>query len=129
MLAEAYKERAKRINKKATGLRDYLKSVMEVLGRHKIETPEVTLAVRKNPAAVVIDDATIVPRSFKSTPPSFADVIFAPPPDTSPDKKAIVDALKAYAALVEKIPAGEAIPATPVPGARLTVATRLEVKI
>jgi Siphovirus Gp157 len=122
-LSKQWKARAEKIQRKADHLRDYLKVSMEVVKRLKIEVPEFTISVRSNPPSVVIDDATKVPDTFKVTPEP------APPPVATPDKKLIADALKAHAKLVDALPEGAAIPASPVPGAHLEVATRLQVKV
>ncbi len=70
----------------------------------KVECPEFTIAVRKNPEAVEIDDPEQVPSEYMVTPE---------PPPPRPDKKAIKDALKAGAEI---------------PGCWLRQGERLEIK-
>ncbi len=77
--------------------------VMQSAQRDKVTTALFSLAVRKNPPAVVIDSENDLPPGFWVHP--------APPPPT-PDKKAIAAALKA---------------GTPVPGAHCEQAVRLEI--
>lgn len=83
----------------------YLKGNLEAVNLPAIETPELTLKVKKNPPSVVIDDPAKVPARFLIVPET-------PPP--APDKRAIGEALKQ----------GE-----DVPGAHLdTTKTRLEIR-
>lgn len=96
--------RAERIEKRAEGVRNYLLFQMQANSITKIECPYFTLAVRKNPPSVVIDDEAQVPADYLVTPP-------APPP--RPDKAAIGRALKAGA---------------DVAGCRLTQSERLDIK-
>lgn len=96
--------RADRIEKRADGVRSYLLFQMQAAGITKIESPWFTLAVRKNPPAVVVDDEAQVPPEFIVTPP---------PPAPRPDKDAIKRALKA---------------GTAVPGCHLLQGERLEIR-
>jgi hypothetical protein len=96
--------RAERLERRADGVRNYLLFQCQVAGITKIEAPWFTLAVRKNPPAVVIDNERELPAEFMVQPP-------APPP--RPDKTAIKAAIKA----------GE-----DVPGAHLSESDRLEIR-
>jgi len=97
-------ESAARIERRADSIRAYLLFNMEFSGLTRIECPEFTIAVRKNPASVIIDDEAALPPRF---------IVQPEPPAPRPDKAAIRDALKA----------GEAVP-----GARLVQSDRLEIK-
>jgi hypothetical protein len=88
----------------AAALRDYLKRNLIAAGISKLESPLFKIALRDNPPAVDIFDASLLPSEFMTQP--------APPPP-APDKAAIKAAIKA----------GEEVP-----GARLTQGQRLEVK-
>ncbi len=105
--SKAMKERAARIRRRADAVREYLRMNMQGAGIKKIEAVEFTLTLKKNPPAVVIDDAGQIPSAFMVMPPP------PPPPEPRPDKKAIADALKA---------------GTGVPGAHIEQAERLEIK-
>ncbi len=105
--AKAMKERAAKARRRADSIREYLLANMQAAGITKIEAVEFTLAVRKNPPAVVIDDAEQIPDAYMVIPPP------EPPPEPRPDKKAIADALKA---------------GTDVPGTHLERGDRLEIK-
>ena len=91
--------------KVAQGLRDYLKHHMEVAGIERIECPLFRLSIRKNPAAVEVEDERQVPASFWVTPPPKV-------PEARIDKKAVAAAIKG---------------GTDVPGCRLVQGTRLEI--
>lgn len=115
MLAEAIegaaklmKERAARINRKVDALHNYILVNMQACGISKIESPEFTLSVQKNPPAVIIDNEEAISEAFMVTPPP------PPPPVPRPDKKAIADAIKA---------------GTIVEGAHLEQGFRLKVRI
>jgi hypothetical protein len=62
------------------------------------------MVVRDNPAAVVVDDAAVIPAEFMRQP--------APPP-AEPDRRAIADAIKA---------------GREVPGAHLEKSQRVQIK-
>ena len=89
--------------KKAQGLRDYLKSNMQAAGITKLESPLFKIALQNNPAAVEIYEPGLIPSEFMKTPE---------PPPPAPDKAAIKNALKA---------------GIEVQGARLTQGVRLVV--
>ncbi len=98
-------ERAKRIERRSGALREYIKTHMEATGITKIEGPQFTLAIRKNPAAVEIAPDATIPAEYLRAPP--------PPPEPAPDKAAIARALKDGAVI---------------DGCSLHYTTRLEVK-
>jgi DNA repair ATPase RecN len=106
--AEAIKEaearmakRRSAIEKRAAGLRDYLKLNMEATGIRRIESPWFELAIQKNPPAVEIDDEAAVPVEFKREVTAIKI-----------DRAALKAALKERA----------------IPGARLTTGTRLAIR-
>ena len=105
--AKAMKERAAKIRRRADSVREYLLTNMQGAGIKKIEAVEFTMALRKNPPSVVIDDEAQIPDEFKVTPPP------TPPLQPRPDKKAIADAIKGGAS---------------VPGAHIEQHERLEIK-
>lgn len=78
-------ERAKRIQRRADAMRQYLLHNMESVGLTKIESPEFTLSVRKNPPSVQVIDDKAVPQEYWVQSP-------APPP--SIDKRRIGAELK-----------------------------------
>lgn len=96
--------RRKAVQNRADRVREYLKMQMERTQITKIECPYFKIALRQNPAAVVIDDASIIPQEYWRVPP---------PPPPMPDTKAIAEALKTQMA---------------VPGAHLERGTRVEIK-
>lgn len=106
--AQQMTARAERIQKKATAIREYLKTNMEGAGKLRIEAVEFILAIKKNPPAVVIEDALKVPDAFKKEPKP------VPPPVASPDKALIAKAIKAGMAIA---------------GCRSEQGTRLEIEV
>lgn len=91
-LAAARREAAKtmldgadRIEKRAKDLEAYTLTCMQVAGIQKIECPWFTLSIAKNPAAVLIEDAALIPAEYMTDPK---------PPAPAPDKKLIAQALK-----------------------------------
>lgn len=97
-------ERRKAIENRATRIKEYIKTNMEKAEISKIECPYFSLAIRNNPASVVIDDAGKLPDKF---------LVYPDPPPPRPDKKALGDALKG----------GEEVS-----GCHLERGTRLEIK-
>lgn len=89
--------------KVAAGLRDYLKTHMLGAGIQRIDCPLFTVSLRNNPPAVDVFDAEQIP----------ADYWHAPEPKPAIVKAQIAAALKA---------------GIDVPGARLVVNTRLDIK-
>lgn len=102
--AKAMLARADRIEKRAESIRAYLLFNMQAAGISKVESPWFTLAVRKNPPAVIVEDEAEIPPEFMVTPE---------PPPPRPDKTAIKRALQA---------------GTNVPGAHLFQNERLEIR-
>lgn len=96
--------RRKSLEQRAESLRQYIFASMQVAGVEQIECPHFRLSIKKNPAAVDVYEALLIPSEFMTTP-------VAPAP--APDKKAIAEALKA---------------GREVPGAKLTQGKRLEIK-
>lgn len=116
------KARADRIRKRAESVREYLKVNMQGAGITKIEAIEFALALKKNPPAVIIEDESKIPLVFRPFPPP------PPAPVRTIDKKAIADALKAHAKLVEAATEESPAPPSPVPGAHLEQAMRLDIR-
>lgn len=84
--AEAIRQRGERRRKRAESIRAYLLFCMEAAGISKVECPEFTLAIRKNPESVEIEAGAVLPSEFMCTP--------EPPPPRA-DKALIKAALKA----------------------------------
>lgn len=74
------------IDKRVEQLKEYVLTSMKSAGLQKIECPYFAISVARNPPSVEIYDADSIPLSFMRTPPT-------PPP--TPDKKALLDAMKA----------------------------------
>lgn len=93
-------DRRKQAEKHLDGMFDYLKSNMERVGILKIECPQFTLSVQKNPGKVVIDNPDQVPPFFWKTP----DAPPPPPPaiDLAAIKQAIQDGEEVAGAHLEK---------------------------
>lgn len=109
--AEAIKEaeqkmaaRRKALESRSASIKRYLLANMQKCGISKIESPYFSIAIRKNPASVVIDDPNVIPAEFMRQPE---------PPPPAPDKKAIAEAIKS----------GKSIP-----GARLEQSERLDIR-
>jgi len=100
----AQKARLERIEKRAESVRAYLQFWMQATERKRIEAPDLVIARRANPAAVVITDESAIPEGFWVQPP-------APPKRL--DKSAIKAALSAGGI---------------VPGAQLEAGERLEIR-
>ncbi len=92
------------LQNRAKRIKDYVLANMMVAGIQKIECPHFRLAVRDNPAAVEVYEPGLIPASFMRQPD---------PPPPAVDKTAIKEALKA---------------GQDVPGCKLTVGKRLEIK-
>lgn len=84
--AKRIAERAARMRRRAASLRDYLRTNMQAAGMTRIDSPEFTVAIKKNPASVQIAPGIILPARFMVQPD---------PPPPRPDKKALAEALKA----------------------------------
>lgn len=96
--------RRKALENRAARIKDYVLANMMVAGIQKIECPHFRLAVRDNPAAVEVYEPGLIPAEFMRQPE---------PPPPAVDKTAIKEALKA---------------GQEVPGCKLTVGKRLEIK-
>jgi hypothetical protein len=84
--AEAIHQRGVRRKKRAESIRAYLLLNLQTSGISRVECPEFTIAIRKNPPAVEMDDFAVVPERYMFTPE---------PPAPRPDKKLLAAALKA----------------------------------
>lgn len=84
----AMSDRRKQAEKHLDNMAEYLKLQMERVGILKIECPEFTIAVQKNPGKVVIDDEGQVPAFFWKTPEA------PPPPPAKIDLAAIKEAIQ-----------------------------------
>jgi hypothetical protein len=78
-------ERAKRLRRKADSIRAYLLDQMRGAGISKIQAPEFTVSIRKNPAAVQIAPDAAIPQEYMVVPE---------PPPPRIDKRKLADALK-----------------------------------
>lgn len=81
--ADEWKESAKEDLKKADSLKHYLIQELTHAGKKKMETDRFLLSTRKNNPSTVIDDATLIPDTFKTTKAT-----------ESIDKTAIKEAIK-----------------------------------
>jgi len=99
------KARREAVEKRQEQITAYLKDNMERCGISKIEGPQLRLAIRLNPPALVVDDPAQVPEAYWMQPP-------LPP-------KAI-----ANATLKGALMSGETVP-----GAHIAQGTRLEIKV
>lgn len=104
---EHMQARAQALAKRAERIREYLLQNMLMAGVQKIDSPYFKLAVRDNPAKVVIDDERQIPVAYMTDPAP------PPPPPSKPDKKLIAQAIK---------------DGFDVPGCRLERGKRLEIK-
>jgi len=98
--------RRKAIENRAAHLKRYLLDSMQYAGVQKLSGPYFTIAVRENPAAVVVDAADLIPAEFMRWPDP------VPPPPTV-DKAAIKAAIQA---------------GQDVPGVHLERGVRLEIR-
>jgi len=117
--AEQMRQRAHRRKKRAEAIRNYMLLMLQATGITRVECPEFTIAVRKNPEAVEIADEKALPAEFMVVPE---------PPPPHPDKKKIAETLKSYRKQLEALEQGEAPPPNPVPGAWLRQGERLEIR-
>lgn len=83
--AKSMMDSADRIEKRAKDLEAYTLTCMQAAGIQKIECPWFTLSIAKNPAAVVIEDAALIPVAYMTDPN---------PPAPAPDKGLIKKALQ-----------------------------------
>lgn len=97
-------KRRKAIENRATNIKTYLQTCMEVAGVSKIECPHFALSINNNPPSVDIFEEKLIPAEFMRQPE---------PPPPAPDKTAIKEALKS---------------GKDVPGAMLAQGKRLDIK-
>lgn len=83
---EAMKKRSEVIRRKADGIRSYLFNSMRGAGITRIQAPEFTISICKNPEAVKIAADAKIPAEYMVKPE---------PPEPYADKKKLKDALKA----------------------------------
>lgn len=96
--------RRKALENRAAWLKDHILGSLMVAGIQKVECSYFRITVRDNPPAVEIYEPGLIPAEFMRQPE---------PPPPAPDKVAIKDAMKA---------------GVEVPGCKLTVGKRLEIK-
>ncbi len=84
--AKAMNERAAKISNRAKNISQHLIDNLTLAGIKTISSPYFTVALRKNPAAVDIYDAALVPAEWMRQPE---------PPPPEPDKKRIKEAMQA----------------------------------
>lgn len=101
--ADAMADRAKRVRARADAVKKYLHQCMNMAGVQKIEHPQFTITVRKNPDSVQIDGLDLIPKDYMREIPAKYE------PDKTLIKKAIKDGFE-------------------VPGASLVSSERLEIK-
>jgi hypothetical protein len=97
-------QRRKALENRAALLKSRIQGAMQAIGMQKIACPYFTVTVRDNPPSVEVYEPGLVPAQFMRQPE---------PPPPAPDKTAIKAAIKA----------GEEVP-----GCRVTVGKRLEIK-
>lgn len=97
-------ERRKAMENRAARIREYLQTCMEVANVSKIECPHFAMSIKNNPPSVEVYESNLVPIDFMR---------FPEPPPAVPDKKAIMEAIKA---------------GQEVPGAHIVQGKRLEIK-
>lgn len=105
--AKTMKERAARVRRRADSVTAYLLGNMMAAGVTRIESPQLVLAVKKNPPAVIVESVDTIPAAYFDTDPP------PPPPPPKLNKKRVADAIKG---------------GTDVPGCRLEQGHRLEIK-
>jgi hypothetical protein len=101
---QAMAARRKAIDARAERLNAYLLANLQLAGIQKVESPHFCIAIKANPASVVINEPGLIPAEFMRQPE---------PPPAAPDKVAIKEALKA---------------GKEVPGAHLANGVRLEIR-
>ncbi len=62
---ERMSQRRKALERRAAGLRHYLKTHMERVDVHEIRSPEFVIKVKANPPKVIVDDEDLLPDRFK----------------------------------------------------------------
>lgn len=102
--AEQMALRAQRRKKRAESIRAYLLLCMQAANLPRVDCPEFTLSVRRNPESIEIEDPAAIPAEFMVQPE---------PPPARPDKSLIKAAIK---------------DGLSVPGARIRQGERLEIR-
>lgn len=100
---ETMAQRANRAKNRADSIRAFIKMTMESAGISKMDSPFFTLAIRKNPPRVAIDDETALPTEYWRVIPERRE----------PDKSALLRAWKS---------------GNEINGCHLENSTRLEIK-
>ena len=95
---------ADRLDKRADSLEQYVLANLQFIGLRKVESPELTVAIRLNPPSVTIDNEELIPALYWTQPE---------PPAPRVDKVHVKDDLKA---------------GVEVPGAHLLASERLEIR-
>lgn len=101
--AKAMQERAKRADKRAAGIREFILAGLNAAGTKKVVCPHFIVALKKSPSSVEIDDDADIPY----------DLIRVVPATSAPDKFAIKKAIEC---------------GREIPGVRLIQKMRLEIK-
>lgn len=101
--AKAMADRAKIVRARALRVKEYLHQCMAMAGVSKIEHPEFTISIKKNPASLQIDGIDMIPEDYMREIPTKFE------PDKSLIKKALQEGYV-------------------VPGASLIQSNRLEIK-
>ena len=101
--ADAMADRAKKVRNRAEAVKRYLHQCMQVAGVQKIEHPQFTISIRKNPESVDVFEEGLLPQ----------DLLREIPAEYKPDRNLIKQALK---------------DGFDVPGARLTRTERVEIR-
>lgn len=101
---EQIAKRRKSAENRIQALKERLKTGLEIAGVQKLECPEFSISIKKNPASVDIYELGLIPSEFMKQ---------AVPPPPSPDKTAIKEAINS---------------GKEVAGAKLVQGTRIEIK-
>ena len=84
--AKAMARRADRIANRAASIRSYLQFHMQGLQKKRIESPDLVIARRENPPAVIVTEHAVIPEKYFVQPPPLAPRL---------DKKALKAAIDA----------------------------------
>lgn len=76
-------ERRSSLEKRANKIKEFIKSQMIVIGKHRFDYPLFTVFVQNNPPSVNIYDETVLPEQY-----------WVEKVDRKPDKKALLEILK-----------------------------------
>jgi predicted nuclease with TOPRIM domain len=63
-IEESRKDKRQRLERRLAKLKDYLKFNLERCNIKKISSPELDIAIQKNPYSLVIEDANLIPAEF-----------------------------------------------------------------